>query len=173
MTICSPHPFQILNSIQSLYWKLGLPILKVTKTPLHHVPKSSAPYTLHSFGYTSSFHPIPKSNLQSMYWNLGLLMISSKGSSLPCSQILCMPPPKSMNKLALNLWASNHNSNMEAAILLAQLFNLLCHCNPKSPIYWFSMRLIWDMTEITLKSNAYLWLANTNWMGLLYSEIHN
>ena len=32
-------PFQILNSIQFLYWKLGLLIIKVTKAPLHQVPE--------------------------------------------------------------------------------------------------------------------------------------
>ena len=38
-----PQPFQILNSIQPLYCKLGLLIIKVPKVPLHHVPKPSAP----------------------------------------------------------------------------------------------------------------------------------
>ena len=38
-----PQPFQILNSIQPLYCKLGQLIIKVPKVPLQQIPKPSAP----------------------------------------------------------------------------------------------------------------------------------
>ena len=41
-----PHPFKILNSIQSLYCKLGLLTTKVQMAPFHHVLKFSAPSPL-------------------------------------------------------------------------------------------------------------------------------
>ena len=69
-----PQPFQILNSIQPLYCKLGLLIIKVPKVTLHHVPKPSAPLRK-SINKRTLKEPAIKYNLWG-YWECSLIYLS-------------------------------------------------------------------------------------------------